>query len=419
MRMRLGAPLLAALVGLLGAVQPAAAGDCGAAKYASCPEPCCDAQCCFSSCQQQCRTCYKLVYDTVLEKRWHTCYQTVQETVMKPVCKTCYREECKTCYKHVQRNLLQDRPADLHEAGLSDLLEGGPLHGLQALLPDGHERGLPDLQQAGLRDLLEGMPYTVCKKVPESCWKECCYTVCKPVYEQHCEKHCHQVQKKICEQHCKEVLLHRLQAGLGDLLQGLLLHRLQAGHRVHHEGRVLHVLQGMCRDLLQGVHKTVCKPVTTCKTVRKCGEWVTEQYCVPGKCCVKWEKIPADAARIRTPTASATKEAICRKMTCQCPPEVHCRKLWKEQTICEQVPCTTYVKECVVEKVPVTVCKKVPFTIVKKVPCTVTRMVQETCVKKVPYTVCRTVTEVCKKQIPYTTVHCVVRRLRGWARRRA
>src|SRR5215472_4458523 len=98
MRMRLGAPLLAVLVGLLGAVQHAAASDCGSAKYSSC-SPCCDAQCCFTACQQQCRTCYKLVWDTVLEKRWHTCYRTVQETVMKPVCKTCYREECKTCYK--------------------------------------------------------------------------------------------------------------------------------------------------------------------------------------------------------------------------------------------------------------------------------------------------------------------------------
>src|SRR5438105_1436568 len=99
MRMHLRAVLLAALVGPLGAVQPAVAAHCGAAKYDCCPEPCCDAQCCYTSCQQQCRTCYKLVYDKVLEKRWHTCYQNIQETVMKQVCKTCYREECKTCYK--------------------------------------------------------------------------------------------------------------------------------------------------------------------------------------------------------------------------------------------------------------------------------------------------------------------------------
>ena len=89
MRMRLGAPLLAALVSLLGAVQHASASHCGAEKYTCCAAaPCCDAQCCFTACQQQCCTCYKLVYDQVLEKRWHTCYKTVHETVMKPVCAT-------------------------------------------------------------------------------------------------------------------------------------------------------------------------------------------------------------------------------------------------------------------------------------------------------------------------------------------
>jgi len=55
MRMRLGVPLLVAVVGLLGAVRPAAASNCGADKYTNCGNPCCEAQCCFSSCQQQCR----------------------------------------------------------------------------------------------------------------------------------------------------------------------------------------------------------------------------------------------------------------------------------------------------------------------------------------------------------------------------
>src|SRR5437016_5473728 len=99
MRMRLGASLVVALGALLGAVRPAAASHCGAATYSCCQQPSCDAQCCFSSCQQQCRVTYKLVYDEVLEKRWRVCYKNVQETVMKPVCKTCYRDECETCYK--------------------------------------------------------------------------------------------------------------------------------------------------------------------------------------------------------------------------------------------------------------------------------------------------------------------------------
>src|SRR5262245_42607395 len=98
MRMRLGVPLLA-FAGLLGAVQTAAAANCGAANYSGSIQPCADAQTNFAAQQQQTRTCYQLVYDNVMETRWHTCYQTVQETVMKPVTKTCYREECKTCYK--------------------------------------------------------------------------------------------------------------------------------------------------------------------------------------------------------------------------------------------------------------------------------------------------------------------------------
>ncbi|HEX4592109.1 MAG TPA: hypothetical protein VH120_19405, partial [Gemmataceae bacterium] len=80
MRMRLGAPLAVAVAGLLWAAAPAHAAFLGATKYACCPQPCCDAQSCFGSCQQQCRTRYQLVYDTVLEKRFHTCYQTVTET---------------------------------------------------------------------------------------------------------------------------------------------------------------------------------------------------------------------------------------------------------------------------------------------------------------------------------------------------
>src|SRR5207247_2577295 len=98
MRMRHGA-VLVALAGLLSQAAPATAGHCGAGSYGCCEQPSCDAQCCFPACQAQCRTTYKLVYDTCMETRWHTCYQTVCETVMKPVCKTCYREECKTCFK--------------------------------------------------------------------------------------------------------------------------------------------------------------------------------------------------------------------------------------------------------------------------------------------------------------------------------
>ena len=96
------------------------------------------------ACQQQCKTCYKLVYDTVLEKRWHTCYQTVQETVMKQVCKTCYREECRTCYKTCYETCYKTVAEHCCKPCYEDLLEGLRVHRLQAVLQD--------LLQGSLRD---------------------------------------------------------------------------------------------------------------------------------------------------------------------------------------------------------------------------------------------------------------------------
>src|SRR5579872_5062913 len=100
MRTRLAVPLLVALAGLYSSAGTAVAANCGAGTYGCCPQPTCDAQCCFPAISNLLRPRYQLVYDTVMEKRWHTCYQTVQETVQKQVCRTCYKEECKTCYKN-------------------------------------------------------------------------------------------------------------------------------------------------------------------------------------------------------------------------------------------------------------------------------------------------------------------------------
>jgi hypothetical protein len=148
--------------------------------------------------------------------------------------------------------------------------------------------------------------------------------------------------------------------------------------------------------------------VTTCKTVsHKVRECCEEQYCVPGKKTVHWEKIPGECCFDPCTCKCCCKPAVCRKVVCQGPAQVCTRKVWHTRTVCEQVPCTTYVKECVHVKVPYTVCKKVPYTVVKQVPYTVCRVVKETQVKKVPYTVTRMQTEICKKQIPYTVTRNV------------
>src|SRR5207253_3487004 len=76
-------------------------------------------------------------------------------------------------------------------------------------------------------------------------------------------------------------------------------------------------------------------------------------------------------------------------------------------TVCESVPCTTYVQERICTKVPYTVCKKVPYTVVEKVPCQVCRTIRENVVKQVPYTVCRMVQEEVCTKVPYTVTRCV------------
>src|SRR5262245_40747599 len=107
MWMRMGVTL-GVVIGLFAAAQSARASHCGAASYGCCPQPACDAQCCYPTASSQLRTTYKLVYDTVMEKRWVTCYQTVQETVMKNVTRTCYRDECQTCYKPCYQTCYKD-----------------------------------------------------------------------------------------------------------------------------------------------------------------------------------------------------------------------------------------------------------------------------------------------------------------------
>src|SRR5690349_2798239 len=102
MRIRLGAPLALAVLGLFWAGSTARASHCGCTQYAGWNAPCCQAQSGFAANQAQTRSTYRLVYDTVVEKRFHVCHQTVCETVMRPVCKTCYRCEQRTCYKQCE-----------------------------------------------------------------------------------------------------------------------------------------------------------------------------------------------------------------------------------------------------------------------------------------------------------------------------
>src|ERR1700755_1019083 len=101
MRIRKGAPWLIALLATVAASQTASAHLPGAKRFA-CGDNCGDASSSFAN-QAQTRVAYKLVYDTVMEKRWHTVYKTVSETVNTQVTKTVYKEESSTQYRPCYR----------------------------------------------------------------------------------------------------------------------------------------------------------------------------------------------------------------------------------------------------------------------------------------------------------------------------
>ena len=90
------------------------------------------------------------------------------------------------------------------------------------------------------------------------------------------------------------------------------------------------------------------------------------------------------------------------------PDQVCTRKVWHTHTVCETVPCTTYVKESVCEKIPYTVCKKVPHTRPHEGALHGdSQDVHETVTKQVPYTVTKYESQVCKKMVPYTVTKCI------------
>ena len=222
MRMCLGAPLAAILVGLLGVVQSASASHFGAAGYDGCARS----------------------------------RAAMPSPASRPVSSS----------------------AHLLQAGLRH----GPGEALAHLLPDGagnrHEAGLQDLLPRRVQDLLQELsPRPATKTSPGSlpdgrsprpAGKDCEYTVCKPCY-----KTCY---KEVCETVCKPVLrdllqgvpLHDLQEGAGVLREGSLLHRLQAGVRSRTAtSPATRSASTICEQHCRECCETVCKPV--CETCYK------------------------------------------------------------------------------------------------------------------------------------------------------
>jgi len=273
--------------------------------------------------------------------------------------------------------------------------------------------------------------YTVCKRIPETCYKEVCYTVCKPVYEQKCHTECYSVSKKICEQHMREVC-EVVCKPIREVHQREICCQVRKCIEECHEREVCCTHYKTVQETqMKECCKYVCKPVQTTKTVQKVvKENVCETYCKPGKCHTKLEWVPGECCFDPCTCKTHHKMGHFCTTTCKEADQTCTRNVCKTRTVCEQVPCTTYVREAVHEKVAVTVCKKVPYTEVKKVPYTTKRTVcgayvnaagetsaceapgftfKEGAVvrKKETYETCRTEKETVKKQVPYTVTRCV------------
>src|ERR1051325_454889 len=398
MRMRKGAPLLFALLVLLSAAQAASASFCGAGRFSIFKNANCDAQCCYSSCQQQNRVCYKLVFDTVEQKRFHTTYQTVCETVNKQVTRTCFKDECKTMYR------------DCHVTKYKDVVQ----ECYRPVQRTCYKEVQCTTQQRVVEHCCKDVKCVTRRCVPKCCEKDCYYTVCVPKYEQHCRVQTCQVQKQICETHCREVCNKVCRQVCEQRCREVCC---QVSKCLETQC-MKQVCVPMCRDVTEQCVKTVtrrwCEPVTTMKTVTKrhveCVDVPIEPCASPGLfgrglpqrqgCCDNQGGIrlaqrggpcgdpcidPCSGKcfhlfdRVQRRGGDACGDACgpqgCNKERIVCSkPMPATRKQWHVRCVEEQVPCTTYVTRCCVEKVPYTVCRKERYNEMRNVPYTVRRM---------------------------------------------
>ena len=79
MKTLLGVPLLAVILSVV-MMDTAQAGYCGAARFRLCAS-CCEAG--YAPCKQQCHTVMRTCKEVVYEKQNYTCYKTVYEPVVE------------------------------------------------------------------------------------------------------------------------------------------------------------------------------------------------------------------------------------------------------------------------------------------------------------------------------------------------
>ena len=356
MSIRKGAPWLAAFA-ILSVGSAATAGYFGATKYSAVGGTCCDAQSNFGAGQGPAGQC--VVYDSVVEKRYHTSYQTTTETVMKPVTKTTYSCEQQTHYKTVNETAYKQ----VQETVCKPVCE----------------------------TVMKECRTTVNKQVCETVYRECPVTVCKTICEPHCRKECFFVCKPICETQYKEctrtVCKPICETVIKDVCKTVCVPVTETCYKNVQRT----VCKDVCETVIKDVCKTVCEPCTTTKCVTNhVPETVCETVYVPGR--LTWESTPIYKCEFDPCTCTTVQKQVgCRKHLVHSGPHTEQRQVTRNRTVTEQVPVTTYVKKTVVEKVPTQVTRKVQEVVTEKVPVTVTRNVQKTVVEKVPTQVVRNV----------------------------
>ena len=334
-------------------------------------------------------------------------------TVQRPVTRTVWKECTYTVCRPVRETHMENRSYTVCRPVRETTLQDVRLQRLHAG-PRGHRTRIAATRSAGRcrRPIVKTVNYTVCRPVQETGYKNCTYTVCVPVPKtcyrtvpytvqvpvqqtvMQCQPYTEMVPVQQCAYKqvpytvCRPVQrdgdagvpLHGLHARCSRTRDAELhLHRLPPG-AARRSGRSAATRSaGPCRrpacktvtetcyqtvteTACREVCETVCVPRTVVQQVtRDCGEWVTQQFCVPGKMiCVQrlLVSVPAapiaasrSGARDRWSRTSAARSTSRRSSASRC-----------------RTPSASRCRYCVTKQVPVTTCQMVAEECVKMVP---------------------------------------------------
>ena len=287
---------------------------------------------------------YKLVYDTVKEKR--------------------------------DPGLLRDRQRNGHEAGHPDLLPRRVQDLLQAVKCTEYRTVQETVCRPCVETVMKEVPYTVCKPVYEARMEKRCETVCRPVTET-CYRDCtYTVCRKVQETCYKDCTYTVCRPRLRNALQDRALPDVQDGLR----DALPRVCEMVCRPVTETrcrtVCKTICRPVTetvmrsVCRTsYRDCTETVMQTRIAhrlrdglhdedghPRRCrrraarptragAAEAECACRSTSRLRSVHLPDGAEAVRQHdLLARGPCETRTRQVCTYRTVCEQVPCETMVK---------------------------------------------------------------------------